>query len=276
MSEYERLGDLETIPCEQIDVTPRRYLSHHGVMQNKLRVVFDGSCSSPSLNECLHTGAKLQRDISTVIVRWRLFKFAFAADIVTMYCQIKIHQDDVDWLRIVMRASPDFALTDKRLLTVKYGTSCAPFQALRTRLQLAEDTLAEACLMGDQFIDILRRAGMSLGKWAANEPSLLPESENLPTEHVLDPDNTVSTLSLKWSPISDVFSFTVQESQYMQPSPRESCYQRSLACTIYLVYWFPLQSEQNCSFRCSGFLATIGTVQSEHHCRQVGTSIASS
>ena len=237
MSEYELLGHLETIPCEQIDVTPRRYLSHHGVMQNKLRVVFDGSCGSPSLNECLHMGAKLQSDISTVIVRWRLFKFAFAADIVKMYRQIKIHQDDADWLRIVMRASPDLALTDKRLLTVTYGTSCAPFQALRTLLQLAEDeghdlplganvlrnhmyvddahagadTLAEACLMRDQFIDILSRAGMSLGKWAANEPSLLPESEKSPNEHVLDPDNTVSTLGLKWSPISDVFSFTVQD-----------------------------------------------------------------
>ena len=64
--------------------------------------------------------------------------------------------------------------------------------------------------------------------------------------------------------------------QYTRSSPRESCCQRSLACTTYLVYWLPSQYKQKCCFSCSGFQAAIETVESVHHCRKVETSIASS
>ena len=61
------------------------YLLHHAVVRAdkttmKVRVVYDASAKSngPSLNDCLHTGQSLIKDI---LVRFRLFKVALTADI---------------------------------------------------------------------------------------------------------------------------------------------------------------------------------------------------
>ena len=80
------------------------YLPHYGVLKprsktTKLRVVFNGSSktqSGKSLNDILHTGAKLQRDIADVLLWSRQHKVIFMTDITKMFRQIRIHEDD--WL----------------------------------------------------------------------------------------------------------------------------------------------------------------------------------
>ena len=64
------------------------YLPHHAVIRQdkqttKLRVVYDGSARSvgPSLNECLHVGPKFNQHIVEILVRFRLYKNSFIADI---------------------------------------------------------------------------------------------------------------------------------------------------------------------------------------------------
>lgn len=87
MDEYSSLGHMK------LTAEPGKYfIPHHPVVKRsngilKIRVVFDASAASSgiSLNECLVTGPKLQTEIGDVLLRSRLCKFVFTADITKMY-----------------------------------------------------------------------------------------------------------------------------------------------------------------------------------------------
>lgn len=78
------------------------YLPHHPVLKpestsTKLRVVFNGSkatSSGKSLNDIMHTGSKIQRDITDVLLWIRKHQFIFTTDVTKMYRQIMVHEDD--------------------------------------------------------------------------------------------------------------------------------------------------------------------------------------
>ena len=82
-------------------------------------------------------GPKLQKDLATVIMQWRQYRYVFTADIVKMYRQILV--DSKDYQRIVWQPNPDEPITDYRLLTVTYGTAAAPYLALWILDQLVDD-----------------------------------------------------------------------------------------------------------------------------------------
>jgi len=80
------------------------------------------------------------------------------ADIKQMYCQILVRPSYRDYLRILWRFSPSSPINEYRLCTVRYGTSAAPFQALRTIRHLAtldgaKWPVAAAVLLNDTFVD---------------------------------------------------------------------------------------------------------------------------
>ncbi|CAB0045246.1 unnamed protein product [Trichogramma brassicae] len=81
----------------------------------------------------------MQPDIAEIILRWRLGRYAFTADIIKMYRQIRIHDEDIPCQRILWRKNPEDPVQEYELLTVTYGTACAPYLALRVMRQLAED-----------------------------------------------------------------------------------------------------------------------------------------
>ena len=145
MGEYEELGHMAQI--DTLSDKTKFYLPHHAVFRHhdqagKIRVVFNASfksSSSFSLNDKLLPGPKLQSELWVVLSRWRMFKYAFTADIVKMFRQIKVNRDDRDLQRILWRKSPDSEIYEYQLTTVTYGTAPAPFLALRVLLQLASD-----------------------------------------------------------------------------------------------------------------------------------------
>ena len=149
LQEYEELGHMRKI-SERSSDEAMFYLPHHAVFRNrdqrgKVRVVFNASFRSStgkSLNDKLLPGPKLQSDLWIILSRWRFFKVAFKADIVKMFRQINVLQDDVDLQRILWRPGPDEELSIFQLMTVTYGTAPAPFLAHRVLLQLAEDESA--------------------------------------------------------------------------------------------------------------------------------------
>ncbi|XP_043280372.1 uncharacterized protein [Venturia canescens] len=94
LGEYESLGHMSRVRDDEVGRDRVYYLPHHGVLTTKLRVVFNGSCntdSGTSLNDLMHTGAKLQQDISNVLLWARRHRFIFATDIVKMFRQIRVH-----------------------------------------------------------------------------------------------------------------------------------------------------------------------------------------
>lgn len=63
----------------------------------KLRVVFNGSAkttSGYSVNDLMHTGAKLQLDITDVLIWIHLHRCLFATDITKMFRQIAVLRED--------------------------------------------------------------------------------------------------------------------------------------------------------------------------------------
>ncbi|XP_068141418.1 uncharacterized protein [Drosophila tropicalis] len=142
MWEYFDLGHMREIPPDEVNNGQRFYLPHHPVLGRKLRVVFDGSfCDTKgkSLNDYLFTGPSIQRNLFAVCLRFRMYKFVFSADIVKMFRQIWVNNKHRDFQRIVWRERPSDPIKHYQLCTVTYGTSCAPFLAVRVLEQLATD-----------------------------------------------------------------------------------------------------------------------------------------
>lgn len=62
----------------------------------KVRIVFDCSakCEGISLNDVIHAGPKLQRELFDVLIRFRCNPVALVCDIQEMYLQIEIEPED--------------------------------------------------------------------------------------------------------------------------------------------------------------------------------------
>ncbi|XP_075150653.1 uncharacterized protein LOC142224751 [Haematobia irritans] len=103
-------------------------LPHHPVINpekltSKLRVVFNAShktSNGKSLNDILYVGPTLQLEL--------------------MYRQIRVNSAHTSLQRIVFRDSPQKDVQDYELQTVTFGVNCAPYLAIRTLLQLADDS----------------------------------------------------------------------------------------------------------------------------------------
>lgn len=253
MNEYLLCGHMELVPKHEINRHTDKvyYLPHHAVLKDtslttKLRVVFDGSSKSSngqSLNDNLLRGPVLQQDLTAVLLRYRRNKFCFAADIKQMFRMIDIQECDRDYQRILWRDSPDEEIRHYRLTTVTYGTTSAPYLAIRTLLQLSEDEserfplasealktcfYVDDCMAGSNTIDgakrlaeelnqLLTAGGFRLRKWATNESKVLiniPENDKIESMVNIPTDITVCLLGVIWNPVTDCFSYNVKTKDY--------------------------------------------------------------
>ncbi|XP_028042654.1 uncharacterized protein LOC114252370, partial [Bombyx mandarina] len=146
MQEYMELNHMEEVPEEELR-KPSVYLPHHAVVKDtsettKVRTVFNASSmgsNNISINDELLVGPQLQEDMRSLVMRWRLKRVCFIADIEKMYRQILVTKPDADYQRILWRIDPNLKVKDYRLLWVTFGTASAPFLAVRTLQQVAED-----------------------------------------------------------------------------------------------------------------------------------------
>ena len=225
--------------------TSEYYLPHHGVLRvgessSKIRVVFNGSIktsSGRSLNDILYTGAKLQRDISDILLRVRIHCYIFMTDIAKMFRQIRVHRDDWSLQRILWLDN-DGTEVAYNLSTVTYGTRSAPFVAMRVLRQLVADEgdrnplavdpltrgryVDDICGGGDSVGELMRVAGQvrvlcaagcfPLAKWQSNSTEFLSEfgpdcyDSDQPSRRYHSADSKI--LGLHWRSDSDTFDFT--------------------------------------------------------------------
>jgi len=149
MNEYLSAAHMELVPENEIRCCSSNafYLPHHAVLKEpslttELRVVFDGSCKSSngkSLNDNLLKGPSLQQDLNSVLLRFRTKKYCFAADIKQMFLMIDVQKCDQNFQRILWRHSTTEEVKHFRLTTVTYGTTPAPYLAIRTLQLLSDD-----------------------------------------------------------------------------------------------------------------------------------------
>ncbi|GFS66717.1 integrase catalytic domain-containing protein [Trichonephila clavipes] len=115
------------VPDSEINNIKSLYLPHHGVVRDiscttKLRVVFDASSktsSGLSLNDMLMVGPRVQPELFPILIQFRIFSVAICADVDKMFRQIKVHEEDVDWQRILWRDSPTEPIREYRLTTLR-------------------------------------------------------------------------------------------------------------------------------------------------------------
>lgn len=252
MQDYLSSNHMELVPIEDQDTPYNYYIPHHCVLRpdsltTKLRVVFNASAQTPtgsSLNDHLYTGPKLQPDIQVVLLRARLWKYLFMADVKQMYRQIIVDLPDRNYLRIFWRFTVDSPIEEYRLCTVTYGTSAAPYQALRTVRELAtvdgptfpvaaevllHDTFVDDVITGanteeaalecqSQLINLCGRAKFELRKWASNNTKVIQAVPSVaramsPSLLFTSADHAeLNVLGLKWDPSADIFSFHTQPS----------------------------------------------------------------
>lgn len=246
INEYILLGHAEVVP--QIELGKNAfYLPHHAVVREdksttKVRVVFDASCSghnSVALNTELMVGPTLQPGLRQTIMRWRCHPISLVADIVKMYRQVKVADEDADYQRILWRDNPNDELKHIRLLRVTFGTSSAPYLAVRSLQQVARDersdfplvadrvltsfyvddlltgcqSVAEGELIYQQLNKLLARGGFELQKWSSSSDELLTKmnEDTAKQDHLeLKMDTLTKILGLTYDRQLDEFRYTVQ------------------------------------------------------------------
>ncbi|XP_065658389.1 uncharacterized protein LOC136082904 [Hydra vulgaris] len=67
----------------------------------KLRIVFDASSNSPSLNDCLEKGPCLLPMLIDILIRFGTYKIAVASDIEKAFLNIAVNKNDRDFLRFL-------------------------------------------------------------------------------------------------------------------------------------------------------------------------------
>ncbi|GFX01806.1 DUF1758 domain-containing protein [Trichonephila clavipes] len=261
MQDYEHLGHMQLVPNSELSKPSSKcfYLPHFGVVREqsettKLRVVFDASAktdSNLSLNDILHTGSKLQNELFNILLKIRCHRIALTGDIEKMFGQILVNEHDVEFQRIFWREIPEEPLKKYRLLTITYGTACAPYFSIRTIQQIAEEEIKkfpeaskvaledfyvddlitgtnskeDAKKLVSQVIELMKKGGFPIRKWASNESSVL---ESLPTElqsssgslHI-EEDHLMKILGIISSSKEDTFRINISPPNEVRPTKRQ-------------------------------------------------------
>lgn len=220
------------------------YLPHHSVVKvssatTKVRVVFDASAKTStglSLNDTLITGPTIQDKLFQHLIRFRFHKYVITADIEKMYRQIWVHPDDRRYQRVLWRV--DDKIRTFELNTVTFGVSSAPFLAIRTIQQIADeegskfplaqkimkrdfyvddlisgaDELDEIIEIRDDITELLKLGGFHIRQWASNHESALDRltEESINLDFRNDRDTVLKTLGIRWNAKNDKLLYASQ------------------------------------------------------------------
>ncbi|XP_067620077.1 uncharacterized protein [Eurosta solidaginis] len=245
MAEYQTLGHMTAVSDTQLD-SLHYVIPHHCVLRpesttTKLRVVFDASMrtsSNKALNEILMVGPTIQQELILTLLTCRLHRYALTADIVKMYRQFLVEENDRNFQLILWRETASAPLHLFQLNTVTYGMSSAPFLAIRCLAHLAdmygnrypvgarvlrEDLYVDDLLTGansvkelleiqDEITTLLAHAGLQLAKWNSNCPQLIEKSAEEIQIKVSD-DNVTKALGMVWKPMRDEICFSFESNE---------------------------------------------------------------
>nr|CAI5839869.1 unnamed protein product [Callosobruchus analis] len=253
MNEYIELEHMKQLSNDAIQ-NFRCFLPHFAVVRQEsittdVRVVFDASVktdSGKSLNDIQYPGSAIQNDIFSIILRFRQHKYVVVADIAKMYRQIFIHPDERYLQNVVWRSNFNDNIELFELQTVTYGTTSAPYLAMKCIKKLANDNkdiypvackiidhdmyvddlitgfneIDQAITICNQIAKVLKSAAFSLRKWASNSETILAGlEETYDAFSILDLSKTdkIKTLGLQWSAQSDSLSYKVIEYHKAEP-----------------------------------------------------------
>jgi len=136
MQEQLRQGIIEKVQPGQTSVRIH-YLPHHAVIRKdkqttKLRIVYDASARDKglSLNDCLYCGPKFNQSILDILIRFRTYRIALAADVEKAFLMVSVREEDRDalrflWVDDIQKSAP--TIQEMRFTRVVFGVSSSPF-----------------------------------------------------------------------------------------------------------------------------------------------------
>lgn len=131
-------------------------------------------------------------------MKWSSHPIVLIADVYKMYRQVKVAHADVDFQRVLWRDDPETEIKDYKLLRVTFGTASAPYLAVKSLQQVAQnegsefplasvkvktdfyvddlmtgvETVEDGILLFDELNKLLTKGGFELQKWATNNEKL--------------------------------------------------------------------------------------------------------
>lgn len=132
---WEADGIIEEVPKKELNDFGH-YIPHKPVLNpnsstTPVRPVFDASAKefkSLSLNDCLMKGPNLLEVVTSIMLRFRMWKYGITADIKKAFLQISIHPDFRNYLRFLWweKDSPDRVKVYRHRRLV-FGLTCSSF-----------------------------------------------------------------------------------------------------------------------------------------------------
>ena len=239
--QFVQQGYAEKVPQEEINSSKKKiyYLQTHPIIRKdhettKCRIVMNAGAkdrNGNSLNDLLHQGPCLLKDLLMILLRFRFKKWVLIMDIQKMFLRIKLH-DDIDCLRYVWRnCNTEQRIEILRMLAVTFGVNSSPFQAVYTVLKHSEvfeqdfpdaktaihddmymDDVGtgtmekqEAIKLAKELLDLLWLASMIPHKFAANDKDIL---QHIPAE-LHAPPGPRKLLGVQWDPEKDNIMFSI-------------------------------------------------------------------
>ncbi|XP_053618244.1 uncharacterized protein LOC128679812 [Plodia interpunctella] len=267
IEEYITLKHMEEVPEDEIE-KPSVYLPHHAVIKDssettKVRIVFNASSqdsNAVTLNDDLMVGPQLQEDMRSLVMRFRMKKVAYIADVQKMYRQVLVTPEDAEYQRILWRSDVKSPVKAYRLLTVTFGTASAPYLAVRTLQQIAkdegdaypeaakaiksdfwmddlmsgQDSVEKAIEVARDISNILRKGGFILQKWSSNSMDVLKEfnPKDISTKVTVDlHGGIVRALGLSWNLHEDKLKYNSN-----LPPQSERTTKRSILAEIHYIF----------------------------------------
>ncbi|XP_071128314.1 uncharacterized protein [Mytilus edulis] len=245
ITDQEQRGFIEKVCDESTCTNKVHYIPHHPVKKDSvttpIRIVYNCSCrandSSPCLNDCLATYPPIMTDLTEILVRFRMYKYAVTADIEKAFLHIELDVDDRDVARFYWLENP--MDTESRLITyrfkvVLFGATCSPFMLSATLMKHFRDNPSTTSteLQRNLYVDnvltsftdkqsllkfytesrkLLSEAGFNLRSWNSNSTEL----QNVAgLDKIGDNDDIVKILGMRWDRESDDLKF--QQIEFME------------------------------------------------------------
>ena len=147
-------GHARKVPEDHLEVEPgkARYLPHHGIYHpkkpHKIRVVFDCSAKyeGASLNDQLMQGPDLTNSLVGVLTRFRQDRVAFMADIQAMFNQVRVPDEQCDFLRFFSwpDGNLESAIQEYQMTVHLFGAASSPSCCNFALKQTAKDTESQS------------------------------------------------------------------------------------------------------------------------------------
>nr|XP_040038592.1 uncharacterized protein LOC120822745 [Gasterosteus aculeatus aculeatus] len=143
-SDYAEMVPQDELRCGEDNLF---YIPHHGVYhprKGKLRVVFDcgAKFKGTSLNEQLLQGPNLTSSLIGVFLRFRQEPVAFMSDVKSMFYQVRVADEDKDFLRFLWWPNGDLhkQVEEYRMTVHLFGAVSSPSCACYALRKTAEDS----------------------------------------------------------------------------------------------------------------------------------------